>query len=438
MRHLALQRVLVLTLMASVGGCASAGKRYEQGAELEAKAQYAEASERYIQALRKDRTHVESRERLLDVGPKAIGEYVALAAAESGAGNRTRAADQYLTIDALVSNAAAVGVALSVAEGYHAERRSAMQAAVDQLLDEGLMAEERRHFSDAMRSYDRADRYEPNGEQRSRLFEASVRSAVDWSDADLSARRYRSALAHADQAVALLGGPDRPEARRALELRAAALEQGTIFAAMAPLWRTDEAAQFLTEGFLAALNDELELHYWTEPPLFVASVDPVSVRRELRRQRYNRTVLTPREAARVGRDLEADFLVTGEIGIFTLTERDVRREARKTRTRSGSDTTYTIESGTVTYRVEVTYLVIDVPRGREVRRSSVDVSESGGFERGVYSGNPRDLVLTRNERRYFDPERRRDAEQDLEEHVIAKASAQLAGKVYRDVLRFVR
>ncbi len=438
MRQQALQRVLLLTLMASFVGCASAGKRYEQGAELEAMGQYAEASERYIQALGKDRTHVESRERLLEVGPKAIAEYVVLAVAEGDAGNRTRAADQYLTIDALVSKAATVGVALSVAEEYHTDRRSAMQAAVDQLLDEGLIAEERRHFSDAMRSYDRADRYEANGEQRSRLFDASVRTAVDWAEADLSARRHRSALAHADQAVALLGGPDRPDAQRALELRAAALEQGTIFVAMAPLWRTDDAAQFLTEGFLAALNDELELHYWTEPPLFVGSVDPVAVRRELRRQRYNRTVLTPREASRAGRKLEADFLVTGEIGIFTLTERDVRREVRKARTRSGNDTTYSIESGSVTYRVEVTYVVIDVHRGREVRRSSVDVSESGDFERGVYSGNPRDLVLTRNARRHFDPERRRDAEQDLEERVIAKVSARLAEKVYRDVLRFVR
>jgi tetratricopeptide (TPR) repeat protein len=438
MRQLSLQRVLLLTLMASVAGCASAGKRFEQGTELEAQGQYAQASERYIQALRKDRGHVESRERLLEVGPQAIAEYVALAAAEGEAGNRTRAADQYLMSDALLSDAAAVGVALSVGEGYHTDRRSAMQAAVDRLLDDGLMAEERRNFADAMRGYDRADRYEPNGEQRSRLFDARVRTAVEWAEADLSARRHRAALAHADQAIALLGGPERPEAYRALELRAAALEQGTIVAAMAPLWRSDDAAQFLTDGFLPALNDELELHYWTEPPLFIASVDPVAVRRELRRERYNRSVLTPREAARVGRELEADYLVTGEIGIFTVTERDVRRQVEKVSTRSGRDTTYTIESGTVTYRVEITYLVMDVYRGREVRRSSVDVSESGDFERGVYSGNPSDLVLTRNARRYFDPERRRDVEQDLEERVIAKVSARLAEKVYRDVLRFVR
>ncbi|HSM16727.1 MAG TPA: hypothetical protein VK845_06990, partial [Gemmatimonadales bacterium] len=76
-------------------------------------------------------------------------------------------------------------------------------------------------------------------------------------------------------------------------------------------------------------------------------------------------------------------------------------------------------------------------RGREVRRASVDVSESGNFERGSYEGNAAELELTRNESPYFDPGRRRDAEQDLEERVVRKLSAQLAEQVYRDVLRFV-
>ncbi len=437
MYRTAMRQILVLAIAGFFTACASAGKRFEQGAELEAKGQYTEAAERYIQALRKDRTHSESADRLAEVGPKAIDEYLALAQAGQAAGSQVRMADHYHAIDRLVSDAAAVGVPLTLADEYGAERRAVMRAAVDQLVSEGLAAEERRRFSEAIQSYDRADRYEPNGEQRSRLYEAQVRATVDWAEADLAARRYRSALAHADQAVALLGGPDRPEARRAVSLRAAALERGTIFVAMAPLWRSDGAAQLMTEEFLDALNDELELRYWTEPPLFVVSVDPVEVRRELRRQRYTRTVLTPREAARVGRDLEASFFVTGEIDIFTLTERDVRRETRKARTRAGRDVTYTLESGTMTYRVRVTYLVMDVRRGREVRRASVDVSESGDFERGTYEGNAAELELTRNESRYFDPGRRRDAEQDLEERVVRKLSAQLAEQVYRDVLRFV-
>ncbi len=438
MYHAAVRRLLVLTILGSIAGCASAGKRFEQGTELEAQGQYAAAAERYIQALRKDRTHVESADRLGEVGPKAIAEHTTLAQTGRTAGNLTQAADQYHAIDRLVSDAAEVGVALPLADGYGAERRSVMRAAVDQLLAEGLAAEEQRHFSDAMRSYDRADRYEPNGEQRSRLFESQVRTALDWADADLTARRYRSALTHADQAVALLGGPDKPEARRALDLRAEALERGTIIVAMAPFWRSDGAARFMSEEFLDALNDELELRYWTEPPLFIASVDPVEVRRELRQQRYTRTVLTPREAARVGRDLDADFVVTGEVDIYTLTERDVRREVKKARTRRGTDTTYTVESGTVTCRVQVTYQVLDARQRREVRRASVDVSESGDFERGVYAGDAADLELTSNERRHFDPGRRHDAEQDLEERVVRKLTSRLAEQVYRDVLRFVR
>ncbi len=437
MRYATQQRIVSLALAIALSGCASATKRYEQGAELEARGAYAEAAERYIQALKKDRTHAESRTRLLDAGSRAIQNYLDVAEAERAAGNQTRRADHYMAVDDLVREASDVGVALVVSDSYPDERRGAMQAAIAHLLDQGAADEERRRWRDALRSYERVARYEPRLEQEAQVREARIRCTLGWAEDDMAAHRYRSAVTRADQVVALLGGPEHADARRALALRGAALEHGTLYVAFAPLWRSDAAAQFLTGEFLSALNDELELRHWTAPPLFIATSDPVLVRRELRRQGIGYAVLTPREAGRVGRELEADFVVTGEIAIFTLTERDVRRETHKATTRSGAETTYATERGTVTYRAQATYAIMDVHRRREVRRGEVEVSESGDFERAVYSGHPDDLVLSRNERRRFDPDRQREASRDIEDRAVARLSGRLADEVYRHLLNMV-
>ena len=61
MIRLPLQSLLFLAVLLT--GCASAGKRLEQGIEAEAEGSYYEAAIRYVEALEKDETLAEARDR---------------------------------------------------------------------------------------------------------------------------------------------------------------------------------------------------------------------------------------------------------------------------------------------------------------------------------------------------------------------------------------
>ena len=61
-----------LVVPVASAGCASAGKRLEQGMEAEAAGSFYAASIRYIEALEKDADLVEARERLMEAGDSAI------------------------------------------------------------------------------------------------------------------------------------------------------------------------------------------------------------------------------------------------------------------------------------------------------------------------------------------------------------------------------
>ncbi len=246
--------------------------------------------------------------------------------------------------------------------------------------------------------------------------------------------RYRSAVEHADQALALAGDPDSEAGQTALELRATAIELGTILVAVTPLWRTDDAARFIPEGFLTAFNDELELEAWSDPPMFIAVMDPLLVRRALRDLRYHSTLMTVPEAARLSREVGADATVTANIEIFTVTERDVREEVRPATTRAGKPVTYLRRWGTLDYRMRLRYAVVDRSSQRAVRERTIEVRESGRFERAVYDGTWTDLALTRNERRWFEADRHLEFTLAIEEELLWEAVAEFSARVYRDLM----
>jgi hypothetical protein len=429
-------RVLRLCCLVAVllVGCASATKRFEQGAELESQGRHEEAAQRYIQALRKDPGLADARERLNQLGPVLIERYVEQAAGFRAGGFPIRAADSYRSADALVRDAASVRVVIPHPAGYAEGRRQTFDEAITYLMRVGKSAEAEQRWADAIAAYNAVDAYQPQSRQRSEAAEASVHTWIQWGEADLAAGRYRTAFDHAEKALALLGGAQHPAVQRATRLRDAAVDRGTVYVAVAPVWRSDEAAAELPEEFIAALNDELELHHWTQPPLFVAVVDPLVVRRELRRQGYSRTLLTPREAARVGRGIGADFVVSSEILDVATDELDVQQERRHARTKAGEDTTYVVRKGKRTYQLTTTYRVVDVQRSRETQRRTVEVAETGRFESGVYDGNPGELVLSRNERRLFDHRRVRDESHEIEERLLERTTVSLAQSVFQDVL----
>ena len=426
---------LVLALL--VAGCASAGKRFDQGMDLERQDRYPEAAEHYIDALRKDADHRAARERLREVGPRAVSTYRDRALAARDQGAPVQAGEQYRAIDLLVEAAAAVGESWPPPAGYPAERREAFDGAIGRLMETAAVAGDGGDWPAAERALMRVDTFEPD---RSRVREATaalVATYLEWSAAELARGRYRSALRRADQAYALVGDETRPQGRRALELQAAALEGGTIRVAITPLWRTDDAARFLPEDLVGALNDELELTAWTDPPQFVAMLDPLTVRRELRDLGYRRALITVPEAARLGRGLGAHVVVSGDVELFTITERDVTEELRKTTTRTGAAASYVRRSGKLDYRMRLEYLITDAATGHEVRRRHFEVTRSGRFERAVYDGDWTTLDLSRNEERWFDADRYRGYTAAIEDELVRRAARELGDRILGDLSRLI-
>ncbi len=420
-----------------VAGCASATKRYEQGAEAEAAGSYLEASDRYIDALKKEPGLAEAREGLLRVGPQAIDGLLGDADQARGAGQFTQVADKFHRVDRLVSAAHGVGVGLSLPEGYDRSRRLAMAEAVEALLDAGGQARLEGRWSSASRSYDRVAGYEPSSEQLARLAAARVDLTLAWAGDDLDRGRYRSSFDRAESAIQLAGGPETEAGIAALDIQQAALDLGTQAVVITPLWRTDDAARFMDEEFLAALNDDLELTGLTDPPLFIAVADPLTVRRELRDLRLSRALLTTPEATRLGRGLEADFVVTAAVEVYAVTESGVVETLKKTSTRGSHAASYLHREGTLNVRATVGYSIVDPVAQREVVARSLEFEDSGEFESAVYDGDWTSLELTRNEERLFDPVRQRGYREAIEERLVSAIAHDLADRIFRDLTRRV-
>ncbi len=442
--------MVVATIFALILGCASATKRLEQGAELEDQGRYAEAAARYVQALRKDPGLPEARAGLARAGVQAIEENRRNAARFRTMGSFVQAADLYRTSDALVQDAASVGVPLALADGYAESRRTTFDEAVEHLLHTGRAAEANGQWAVALHAYEHVGMYEPRSHHEQDAHLGQVRATVLWSEADLAAGHYRAAFQHAEAALVLLGGAavhgdprggdllggEEPTwGERAAEVREEAVTLGTVRAVMTPV-RAGAGVE-LPDGFLAALNDELELQQWSQPPIFVAVTDPVVVRRELRRFGRGHGTLGVRDATRIGRDLGASFVVGFVIDSLLVDEHDVVRENRRARTKGGADTTYTVIKGRTNYGMTATVTLVDVAQGREFQHFTLQVAEPGHFTRAEYDGDPRQLRLADNERHLFDPRRTHEEEEETQDRLIAAASRQLAARTFASLINCV-
>ena len=123
-----------------VSACASATKRYEQGQELELQGRTAEAAQRYIDALKKDATLAEARQRLAETGARAVADGMRETDAFEMTAAHIDAAESLRSLDALVRDAAGVGVSLAVPSGYAEKRRVVLGYAVDQAINEATTA----------------------------------------------------------------------------------------------------------------------------------------------------------------------------------------------------------------------------------------------------------------------------------------------------------
>ena len=147
--------------------CASATDRFNDGLELQAQGRYMEAAYRYADAVEKDSSLQEARDRLLIVGDSAI--MVALEEADrlDGRGEPVAAARQYQSIDRLMSRVRSVGMRLLEPDGYRVARRTAFEAAIDWYMVEGEDASREGRWEDAIRAFASArDDFSPTRDQR--------------------------------------------------------------------------------------------------------------------------------------------------------------------------------------------------------------------------------------------------------------------------------
>jgi tetratricopeptide (TPR) repeat protein len=363
-----------LLLMFTVAGCTSTKERYERGQEQEASGDYAGAARYYVQVLEREPSWEDVRERLAVAGSSAVEAYLAEARTHAQAGRNAEAVDVLDGLDQLRRGAERVGVPLAVPDDYAAYRKEVSDRALLDLLGEAQEAERRGDWNAALRAYERApQRYDMPPERQQELVETRARLYVRWGEQELARRRYRAAYGRAQQALALLGPDAGPLEEAALSLQEGALAEGTHFVAFFPVRLPPYLDRTVPRGFLEGFNDELQYAYWAAPPPFLVETDPVELRRELRRLRYDR--LSVRQAAEIGRVLDADVAVISDLDAFERKELNLREERQGTHAR-------TRPAGHELHRAAVH---AGAERAREIRpRRSAHARGAGGRHRACH------------------------------------------------------
>jgi hypothetical protein len=145
-------------------------------------------------------------------------------------------------------------------------------------------------------------------------------------------------------------------------------------------------------------------------------------------------------AARIGQNINTDFVVIGTMESYLQEEKDLQEKAHKVRLRSdkSSFTTYLEKKYTVKLTVEVKYQIVDSFRRRVIEERTINTSASDKFRRGYFEGDYNSLDLSRSERRLFNTEEWRRAEKKLDDKLIDKVAERLADSIYERILRLIK
>lgn len=422
-----------LTLLTALAACTSAAEHFEAGAGLEAQGDMVRAADRYISALDKDEELVEARERLEELAPQVVGLYLARIEGARGRENFVPAADILPDLDDFIEDTRDVGVIADPGPGYRGLRRTVHDDAIRELL--GAAATDRREgrFREALDALERIARYEPRSDDNEAVRRSVIDTRMSWARHEFNQGRLRESFRQAGHAIIMAGGTQSPGARAALRLQAQALEVGTVRLVGFP-FEVDEDAAGISYDALTTLHDHLLLDAWRKPPPFVFVIDPAVARAEIREGRYDEGGITTREAVRIGRTLETDFVVLGDILSFSASESGVESTPETTRTGDGRIVTYHRVTGRLNLTMSVRLTLIDVSRRRLVETQRFTVSRGRDFERGSYSGDPGELRVSRSLRNLFAPGRMAGLRQDLEDVVVEEAARRFAQRAFREVL----
>ncbi len=233
-------RQLLLTSLVFVGACASASDRLNEGIELQAQGRYMEAAYRYADAVEKDGTLVEARQRLVIVGDSAI--IVALNEADRSErrGEPVAAARQFHAIDRLLARVRSVGLRLTEPEDYLTARRNAFDGAIEWFMTTGQDASREGRWSDSRRAFAgaRGD-FDPSRGQVEASQGAEERLLLDWAEVELSDERPRAAYGIAGEALGVRDSAPRAVVLEVRDLQERALGLGTVVIVTLPDRRSE-------------------------------------------------------------------------------------------------------------------------------------------------------------------------------------------------------
>jgi hypothetical protein len=416
---------------AALAACASAGKRYEQGLQMEQQGRPVDAAQRYIQALKKDRSLVDARARLQQSGDQAVLDFLNEAGADEQAQRPAEAADALGHLDALRADASSVGVQLAVPADYAMRRSATFDRATDQAVREASSAVQRRDFGEAVRWLDRAGRqWEPGPAARGRLDRTRYDALFGWAQAEMQAGRYRSAFDRAGQAATLgLDGDG-----MAGSLQREALRRGTVRVAIFHVGTLPNTRNRLPDNLLPALNRQLSDRFWRTPPQWLEVMDE-STRGGTG---YNRGALEPSQGASVGQRMGARLVVVMALDSIRQTEGDAVSQRRTAKTSSGADTAYTVREGRLETWARVTWRVVDASGWGSVIDQGTATARSGAdFRKAEYKGDWRTLVLPASDRVLFDEGDRGYGRETVRE-LTSGLTDELGREVYDALLRRIQ
>lgn len=434
--------LLLPVLLVLPAACASAEKRVEQGMRLEQEGRSAEAARRYIDALRKDPSLGDARQRLQATGAQAVSAALREASLLESAGRLDEAADALAVAEEVSGGAREVGVAVPLPADFAGRRRALYDRAIERSVAAALEASRGGRHDAADQQLLRAlQRYQPAPAQRTELVQARVEVNVAAAEADIARGDFRLAYQRAERLREGLGQGMEAEWLAPLALvQEDALRRGTRRVAVLPVAVGREQRVRLPDEFALELSDVLEARHWTRPPLFVEVLDASRTRGAWRRLGPGRRVISTRQAADVGRDLGADLVMVAEVdSVARFTGPEVQRTRRPARTRDGVDTAYTVVEGREEIRVRVRWALVDPELARVVDEGDANAATGARFRRAEYTGDPGSLDLPRSERDLFDAAGGAGAiDRELSRELVRELAPDLAREVFSRLERHIR
>ena len=407
---------------------------------MESKGRFEESARYYIKVLAKDPTFEDARQRLENVGARAIDTFLEQAHAYESAKAYEDTVQVLNRLDDLRRRAERVGVILPVPDEYADFRREMTTAAIASLFEQGEYLERAGDWNEALNKYERLKRLYPLSQaENMRADQARARVYTKWAEQDLARQYFRAAFNHAQKAINILG-PGRGPSITAQEVQRIALAEGTRTVAILPFWSSEKVENEAPRGMARELYDILLYEYLSEPVLFIAIADPGVVHQEIRRLRFRDRELSRNMAVRVGQNINTNFVVIGSMESYLEEEKDLQEKVNKVRLRKdkSSFATYLEKKYTLKLTVEVRYQIIDSARRRVIEKNTINTNVSDKFRRGYFDGDYTTLDLSRSERRLFDTEEWRRDEKKLEDRLIDKLAERLADRIRKRILGLIR